>query len=91
MAKEVLPDSARISDTLGWILYKRGVYQRALSLLQESASKLPDSPEVQYHLGMTHFKLGNREAAKQALAKALKSNSQFPGVEEARRTLAELK
>jgi len=91
MAKEVLPDSARISDTLGWILYKRGVYQRALSLLQESASKLPDSPEVRYHLGMTHFKLGSREAAKQELAKALKSNSQFPGVEEARRTLAELK
>src|SRR5205823_3291861 len=29
-AKEAAPDDPHISDTLGWILYKRGVYQRAL-------------------------------------------------------------
>ena len=28
-AKEESPDNPQISDTLGWILYKRGVYQRA--------------------------------------------------------------
>ena len=33
-----------ISDTLGWILYKRGIYQRA--------AKLPENPEIQYQLGM---------------------------------------
>src|SRR5207244_9882604 len=33
LAKEMAPDEAQFSDTLGWILYKRGVYQRALSLL----------------------------------------------------------
>jgi len=36
-AKEVAPDDPSISDTLGWILYKRGIYQRALGLLKESA------------------------------------------------------
>jgi tetratricopeptide (TPR) repeat protein len=32
MAKEEAPAEPRVSDTLGWILYKRGV-QRALALL----------------------------------------------------------
>ena len=90
-AKEVAPDDPRISDTLGWILYKRGVYQRALGELQESASKLADNPEVQYHLGLTYYKLGNMAGAKQALGKALKLRSRFPGSEEARQVLAGLK
>src|SRR5207245_7632446 len=52
MAKEVAPEEPHISDTLGWILYKRCVNQRAFTLLKESAAKLPENPEVQYHLGM---------------------------------------
>ena len=47
-----MPDDPHISDTLGWILYKRGVYQQATALLRESAAKRPESPEIQYHLGM---------------------------------------
>jgi tetratricopeptide (TPR) repeat protein len=89
-AKEVAPENPRISDTLGWILHQRGVYRNALSLLQESAAKLPADPEVQYHLGMTHYKLGNREAAREALGRALKLRDQFHGADDARRTLAAL-
>ena len=85
------PDDPRISDTLGWILYKRGVYRQALGQLQESASKLADNPAVQYHLGLTFYKLGNTEGAKQALGTALALNPRFPGSEEARQVLAELK
>ena len=90
-AKEVMPEDPYASDTLGWILYKRGVYRQALSFLQESASKLSDHPEVQYHLGMIHYTMGNTKEAKKALAQALKLNSQFAGAEEAKRTLEELK
>jgi hypothetical protein len=32
MAKEEAPAEPQVSDTLGWILYKRGIYQRALAL-----------------------------------------------------------
>ena len=53
------PKGPRISDTLGWILYKRGIYERTVSLLRESAEKLEDSAEVQYHLGMAYRKTGN--------------------------------
>jgi tetratricopeptide (TPR) repeat protein len=90
VAKEMAPDNPYFSDTLGWILYRRGVYQRALSLLAESAAKLPDNAEVQYHLGMVHHKLGRREAAKAALDRAVKQGTSFPGIEDAKRTLASL-
>jgi tetratricopeptide (TPR) repeat protein len=88
-AKEMLPEDPRVSDTLGWILYKRGVYQRALGLVQEGAAKLPDNPEVHYHLGMIQYKLGNSKAAKQSLSRALHLSSKFPGATEARSILAE--
>src|SRR5215510_5252331 len=58
-AKESAPEDAYVSDTLGWILYKRGVYQRAFALIRESASKLPDNPVIQYHLGLASLKVGD--------------------------------
>src|SRR5262249_8230772 len=82
MAKEVDPDDPHVSDTLGWILYKRGVYGQALSLLQEAASKLPDSPAIQYHLGMTAAKTGDRQLAKKVLAQAVDAQGSFPWKED---------
>jgi tetratricopeptide (TPR) repeat protein len=90
-AKEILPEDPSVSDTLGWILYQRGVYQRAASLLKESAGKLPDNPVIQYHLGMASLKVGDKEGARKALAAALNSPASFAGKEEARRALSELK
>ena len=90
-AKEVAPDDPHVSDTLGWILYHRGVYQRALTLLKESAAKLPESPEVQYHVGMASLKAGDKEAAKQSLAVAAAARTTFVGKAEAQEALAQLK
>jgi tetratricopeptide (TPR) repeat protein len=89
-AKELAPDDPRISDTLGWILYKRGVYQGALALLKESAAKLGENPQVQYHVGMTYRQLGDTEAARKALTFAVKSTEAFPGKDEARAALSTL-
>jgi Flp pilus assembly protein TadD len=91
MAKEATPDDPSISDTLGWILYNRGVYERALTLLKESAAKLPENPEVQYHLGMAALKVGDTETAKKSLAAATAASTNFVGKDEARQALAQLK
>jgi tetratricopeptide (TPR) repeat protein len=90
VAKEGAPDDPYVSDTLGWVLYKRGVYQRALTLLKESAARLPDSASVQFHLGMAYYKAGDKTAARQTLSKALQLNASFDGADEARRVLSEL-
>ena len=87
-AKEQAPDDPRISDTLGWILYKRGEYQRALGLLKESAARLPANPQVQYHLGMAYDRIGEKDNARTALTAAVSSPEAFAGKDEARKALA---
>lgn len=78
ISPKVLP---HVSDTLGWILYRRGIHQRALALLRESASRSPDSPMVQSHLRMAALKTGDKEPARKALAVAAKSPVGFAGKE----------
>ena len=89
-AKELLPHEPHTGDTLGWILYKRHQYPWALTLLLESAAKLPDSGEVQYHLGMTHYMMGEERDARIALQRALQLEKDFLGHEEAARALSVL-
>jgi len=87
-ARELMPHEPHTADTLGWILYKRRQYPWALSLLEESAERLPAEAEVQFHLGMTHYMMGEEESAGLALQRALQLNKEFPGIEEARQCLA---
>jgi tetratricopeptide (TPR) repeat protein len=86
-ARVIQPESASIADTLGWILYTRGEYQEAAALLQESAAKLGDQPEVQFHLGMASYMMGNATVARKALQHAANSPAVFTGKEEAVRRL----
>ena len=89
-AREQQPTEPHVADTLGWILYAKHQYARALSLLEESAEKLPALPEVQFHLGMTHYMMGEEEPARLALHRALQAGSDFNGLAEARKSLAVL-
>jgi tetratricopeptide (TPR) repeat protein len=85
-AKEAV-NQPHIADTLGWILFKRGDYSNALPLLQEGAGKLPDQPEIQFHLGMAYYMVGEEGPARVALQKAVDARADFPGKDEARRRL----
>jgi tetratricopeptide (TPR) repeat protein len=85
------PDNPAVTDTLGWILCQRGDYARAVTFLQQSSRKLGDMPEVQYHLAMAHYMLGDEPPARAALERALQSNQDFPGRPDATRRLAFLK
>lgn len=87
-ARALQPASPVISDTFGWILYKQGKYQEALTLLRESTGKLRDAPEAQFHFGMTSYMMGETEAARAALQRAANATSDFPGKQEAQRRLA---
>ena len=89
-AHDLQPQDASIGDTLGWVLYKRGDYQQALTILQESAEKAPDNPEIQFHLGMTAYMMGQVDLAKVALRKAANAAKDFEGKDESKRRLASL-
>ena len=78
-ARQLLSHDPAIADTLGWILFKRGDYQWAQTLIQESTEKLNDNAEVRYHLGMTHYMLGNADQAREAFEFALSKEADFNG------------
>lgn len=84
------PLSPAIADTLGWILFKRKDFAGALELLQESAFKMPDNPEVQYHFGMASQMMGKNDAARAAYQRAAGAPGSFPGKEEITARLAQL-
>jgi tetratricopeptide (TPR) repeat protein len=77
-------------DTLGWVHYRLGEYGEAITVLTEVVDKAPDVPVFNYHLGMTYYKQGNREAAREYLSKAVAEEYSYDGVEEARETLGKL-
>jgi tetratricopeptide (TPR) repeat protein len=90
-AKEQAPNDPHISDTLGWIYYKKNVPGRAVAYLKEAAEKAPNQPMVRYHLGMAYYKNGDRDLAKKELNEALRLDANFAGADEARATLNALK
>jgi len=87
-ARTLLPEEPSVADTLGWIVYKRADYKQALALFSESAGKMPENPEIQFHLGMANYMMGQTETARKALQRAVSSPTDFTGKEEARRRLA---
>jgi len=89
-ACDLAPGDPSSADTLGWITYKKGDYAHARTMIEDSASKMPDEAEVQYHLGMVRYMMGDEELARQALQQAAASKTDFPGKEEAGRRLATL-
>jgi tetratricopeptide (TPR) repeat protein len=76
-----------IADTLGWVLYKKGDYQQAQTLFQDSAGKLPQDSAVQFHLGMASYMMGQADTARAAFQQALKGTANFEGKDEAQRRL----
>ena len=89
-ARELFPLEPHIADTLGWILIRRLQYPRALIVLQESADKLPTSAEVQYHLGVAHYMVGEAENATRVLETAVQLNQEFSGLADAKQRLTVL-
>ena len=89
-ARGLLPNDPSTADTLGWVLYKKGQYPSALSLLQESANKLPAEPDAQFHLGMTYYMMDNEEPARAAFQHAIQSKKEFSGREECNQCLSVL-
>ena len=90
-AKEQVPDDPHVSDTLGWIYYKKNIPSRAIVYLKEANEKVPDQPTVKYHLGMAYYKNGNADLAKKELEGALKLSSDFEGADVAKATLQGIK
>jgi cellulose synthase operon protein C len=86
-AVELAPDKPLYADTLGWVLYQKGLYSLAVTYL-ERASSAPDAI-CKYHLAMAYAKTGDRQRGRTTLDAALKLNANLPEAKTAREVVAE--
>jgi putative PEP-CTERM system TPR-repeat lipoprotein len=86
-AKEMAPDNAAVDDTLGWVLYKKGLYKNAVQHLENSVKKQP-SAQRHVHLALAYAKQGDSERGFEQLAAAMKLNPALPEITEAQRIFA---
>ncbi len=78
-------------DTVGWVLYLTGEYDRAVTYLQAAVDQVGSSGLLQYHLGMAYYKVGDMENAKTHLTLAVENKeARYEGFDVAEATLAEL-
>jgi tetratricopeptide (TPR) repeat protein len=69
-ALEIDPEEPAILDSMGWVLYRQGNYEEALSYLSRAYVMFPD-PEVAAHLGEVMWATGDTEGAKDIWRAAL--------------------
>ena len=86
-----LKDHPAVSDTVGWVYYKKGQPELAIPQFQASVDKEPTNAVFQYHLGLAYVKVGDPVKARRALEEALRLSPSFNGADEARRMLVSLK
>ncbi|MEO1916477.1 MAG: tetratricopeptide repeat protein, partial [Myxococcales bacterium] len=74
-AKALLPNDANAADTLGWVLYKRGVNGAAVGYLKESIEIAEaDDPALgvmRHHLALAYEADGNKARAAEVLRAAI--------------------
>jgi tetratricopeptide (TPR) repeat protein len=87
-AKSLMPDAPSISDTLAWVLYKKGNYAAAMPLLQECVQKSPGVPQFRYHLGMTLIATGQKSKGREQLEQALRMKLDYADAQQVNQVLA---
>ncbi len=65
------PDNASYLDTMGWIYFQLGQYERALTYIRRSVDIDPTSATVYEHLGDCYAKLGETDKARDSWLRAL--------------------
>jgi tetratricopeptide (TPR) repeat protein len=69
-AKDRAPESPEVLDTLGWLYYRKGMYDLAAKELEHALTKA-DWPPIQFHLGLTYSRLGDAGRGGRLIAAAL--------------------
>jgi Flp pilus assembly protein TadD len=85
-----LPKSPAVSDTLGWVYYKRQLYDSAIPVLQEAVRDEPKNGEFRFHLAASLLGAGRKEQARSELNAALKLDAGLRKQEDFQRVFGKL-
>jgi len=89
-AKSKEPKSLPITDTLGWVYLKKGIYTLAISNFNMCVKGEPKNPIYNFHLGLAYYKSGDKKNAKKYFGNSLKLKKDFDGSKRAREILSKL-
>jgi tetratricopeptide (TPR) repeat protein len=96
-AKELAPNVPAIDDTIGWVYYRKGLYNSALQYFRTATAKGSDpqfTPETlarcKFHLAMAYCRNGDHEQGQRAFDEAVKLAPQLPEAKVSRELLAAL-
>jgi Flp pilus assembly protein TadD len=73
-ARQKLPNSTDVADTLGWIYIKKNLSEDAIRVFSDLTQKEPKNPTFRFHFGMALMQKGDKAAAKRELELAMRSN-----------------
>ena len=73
-ARQGLPNSPDIMDTLGWIYLKKNLSDDAIRTFKELVTADPNRAAYHYHYGMALLQKGDKLSAKRELETAIKFN-----------------
>jgi tetratricopeptide (TPR) repeat protein len=65
------PNSGYIIDSLGWVYYRKGLYDKALAELKKAVELAPHDPAIAEHLGDVYYKKQEYGSALEAYEKAI--------------------
>ena len=90
ISKEKSPNDPAVTDTLGWIYMQKHNDTLAISEFTDAVNKSPKNPLYLYHLGLAQMHAGDSRQAQESLQKSLEPKVDFPGIDDARKTLKDL-
>lgn len=64
-------------NTIGWVLFKNGDIDKALSALKEADKLAPNQPVILYHLGSVYYSKGDKSLARKYLQAVIDSGIKF--------------
>lgn len=87
-AKALMPDDPNTADTLGWVLFRRGVPGAAIGYLKEAEAgvKAEDATLgiIRHHLALAYEASGDKENARTTLDRAIAAHEAFKEAQKAR-------
>lgn len=63
-AVELRPEDGYIVDSLGWVYYRLGKYQKAVSFLERAVELRPADSVINDHLGDAYWRVGRKQEAR---------------------------
>ncbi|MBW2410746.1 MAG: tetratricopeptide repeat protein [Deltaproteobacteria bacterium] len=93
LIKEALkykPNDGYITDSLGWVYYKKGEFEKAIKYLTRAVELVPDDPIMLEHLGDAYLKVNDKANALKYYQKSLMNKEEDKDKEALQKKIREL-